>query len=89
MVILLIQKERVNTVDLFYLDLAKAFDSVKHGLLLTKHKTLGIDRNVLIWIKRYLPGRSYQVQIDDVLSDEAPCLIGFPQRPITASFIYE
>ncbi len=74
-------------MDLFYLDLAKAFDSANHGLLLQKLKPL--DINALNLIKLYPPGRSYQVQIDDVPSYEATCLSGFPQRPVTASFIYE
>ncbi len=55
-----------------------AFDFVKHRFLLAKLKSSGIDGAVLNWIESYLSNRSYQVQIDGVISEEAPCHIGFP-----------
>ncbi len=83
---LILQEERVtrlldegHTVDLVYLDFAKTFDSVNHRFLLAKLKASGIDGAVLNWIKSYLSNRSYQVRIDDILSEEAPCHSGFPQ----------
>ncbi len=42
----------------------------------------GNDGDVLNWIKSYLLNRSYQVQIDGVLSEEAPCLSGVPQGSV-------
>ncbi len=60
-------------MDLVYLDFAKAFDSVSHRFLLAKLKASGIDGAVLNWIKSYLSDRSYQVQIDGILSEEDPC----------------
>ncbi len=44
-----------------------------HRFLLDKRKSSGIDGAVLNWIKSYLSNRSYPVQIDGVLSEEAPC----------------
>ncbi len=58
-------------VYLVYLDFAKALDSVNHWFLLAKLKSSGIDGAVLNWIKSYLSNRSYQVQIDGVLSEDA------------------
>ncbi len=60
-------------MDLVYLDFAKAVDSVNHRLLLAKLKFSGMDGTVLNWIKSYLSNRSYQVQIDGVHSEDAPC----------------
>ncbi len=59
-------------MDLVYLDFAKPFDCVHHRFLQTKLKSSGIDGAVLSWIKSYLSNRSYQVQIDGVLSEEVP-----------------
>ncbi len=56
-----------HTVDLVYLDFAKAFDSLNHRFLLAKVKSSGTDGAVLNWIKFYLSYRSYQVHIDGVL----------------------
>jgi hypothetical protein len=44
-------------VDAVYLDFAKAFDSVPRERLLRKLKSLGIESNVLKWIRDFLVGR--------------------------------
>ncbi len=68
-----------HTVGFVYRDFAKAFDSVNHQFLLAKPKASGIDGAVLNWIKSYLSNRTYQVQIDSILSEGAPCHSGVPQ----------
>ncbi len=66
-------------MDLVYLDFAKAFDCENHRFLLAKLKSSGIDEAVLNWILLCLSNRSYPVQVDGVLSEEAPCLSGVPK----------
>ncbi len=66
-------------MDLDYLDFTLSINSVNHRFLLAKLKSSGIDRAVLNCIKGYLSNRSYQVQIDGVLSEEAPCHSGVLQ----------
>ncbi len=92
---LILQEEHVtrlldegHTVDLVYLDFAKAFDSVNHRFLLAKLKSSGIDGAVLNWFKSYLSNRSYQVQIDGALSEEAPCLSGAPKVQSLAHYFF-
>ncbi len=77
-----------HTVDFVYLAFAKAFDSVNYGLLLAKLKSSGIDGAVLNWIKSYLANRSYQVQIDGILSEEAPCHSGVPQGSVIGPLLF-
>ncbi len=43
-----------DTVDIVYLDFAKAFDSVNHRLLLTNLKCYGIAPSVINWIESHL-----------------------------------
>ncbi len=62
------------TIGLVCLDFAKPFDSINHRFLLAKLKSSGIEGRVLNWIEFYPFDRSFQVQSDGVLSDEAPCL---------------
>ncbi len=44
-----------DTVDIVYLDFAKAFDSVSHRLLLIKLKCYGIAPSAINWVEFYLP----------------------------------
>ncbi len=75
-------------MDLVYLDFAKVFDSVNNRSLLAKLKASGIDGAVLNWIKSYLSDRSYQVQIDGILSEEAPCHSGVPQGSVIGPLLF-
>ena len=43
-----------NSVDMVYLDFAKAFDKVDHGVLLHKIKTLGIIGRIGVWLYHFL-----------------------------------
>lgn len=43
-----------NVVDVVLFDVAKAFHTVCHAMLITKLKLLGIDRRVLSWIHAFL-----------------------------------
>ncbi len=61
-----------HAVDLVYLDYAKAFNSANYRFQLAKWKFSGIDLAALNWVKSYLSNPSYQIQIDGVLSEEAP-----------------
>lgn len=54
-----------ETVGIF-MDLSKAFDSVKHKILIEKLKLLGIVNNSLDWFKSYLNNRYQYVEISYV-----------------------
>ncbi len=77
-----------HTADLAYLDFAKAFYSFNHRFLLAKLKASGIDGGELNWIKSYLSNRSYQVQIDGILSEEAPCHSSVPQGSVIGPLLF-
>ncbi len=46
-----------HTVDVMYLDVAKATDSVNHRFLLAKMQFFGLGDAVVRWIEAYLTGR--------------------------------
>ena len=52
-----------------FIDLAKAFDTVNHELLLQKLEKYGIRGSILELIKSYLSGRKQKVKIDDKSSE--------------------
>ena len=55
--------EAGDNLDCIYLDFAKAYDKVDHGILLHKLKNLGISGSVGRWILSFLKGRSQQVMV--------------------------
>lgn len=56
-----------NVVDVVLFDVAKAFHTVCHAMLITKLKLLGIDRRVLSWIHAFLAKCSMGVTVLQVL----------------------
>ena len=71
--------EEQMEVDVVYLDFAKAFDKVDHGIVIQKLKRLGISGRMLRWIDSFLRGRNQQVCVGGVLSGRASVLSGVPQ----------
>ena len=68
--------------DIIYFDLAKAFDSVPHDLLVLKLQTFGINGKLLNWFKDYLSNRYQRVVIDGAHSDWLTVDSGVPQGSI-------
>ena len=57
------QKE---TMDVIYLDFAKAFDKVPHQRLIHKLAQYGIQNKMLNWIKAFLSNRRQRVVLGDI-----------------------
>ena len=60
-----------NSIDVAYLDYAKAFNKVCHRLLLHKLSRYGIDGKLLAWLSNYLNNRKRRVVVGNAKS---PCL---------------
>ena len=57
------------------LDMSKAFDSVRHDLLLLKMHWLGVSQSAHAWFECYLSSRSKAVKLGSVLSDPLPLMV--------------
>ncbi len=66
-------------VDIVYLDLSKAFDSITVRKLLLKLESLGISGQLLLWLQSYLSERTQAVKIGECLSSSCPVLSSVPQ----------
>ena len=66
-------------VDVIYLDLQKAFDSVPHNRLLVKVESYGISSKFLAWIKSFLSDREQCVVLNAVNLDGRRYLVEFPR----------
>ncbi len=56
-------------VDILYIDLRKAFDTVPHQRLLRKLKGYGIDGSVYSWIEDFLKDRKQRVVVNGEKSE--------------------
>jgi len=51
-----------HSVDILYLDFAKAFDSVSHNHFMSKLRSCGISGSLVEWVKSFLVGRKQKVE---------------------------
>ena len=74
--------EAGSNADTIYLDFAKAFDKVDHGIVLKKLSLLGIRGRLLQWITSFLSSRNQMVLVNGILSDPVPVTSGVPQGSV-------
>ena len=71
-----------DSVDVVFLDFAKAFDKVPHNRLAAKLQGHGIKGILLRWIMEWLKGRKQRVVIRGTLSHWISVLSGVPQGSV-------
>ena len=76
------------SVDVIYLDFAKAFDKVPHQRLLAKLKAHGIDGEMCGWIAEWLRGRTQVVTINGASSREVGVMSGVPQGSVLGPILF-
>ena len=77
-----------SSVDMIYLDYAKAFDKVDHGVLLNKLKNFGICGKQGEWLHSFLTNRRQHVRIPGGVSKGDNVLSGVPQGTVLGPVLF-
>lgn len=76
-------------VMLILLDLSAAFDTLEHGILLSRlSQCVGVQDSAFTWFESYLSSRSQFVQIRDTCSSDRQLTCGFPQGSVLGPILY-
>ena len=74
--------------DSIYLDYAKAFDKVDHGLLVQKLEKYGFPPILIQWIKSFLIGRTQTVVVNGKHSVASNIISGVPQGTVLGPILF-
>ena len=80
--------EQGKSVDVIYLDFAKAFDKVDIGVSLQKLHTLGIRGKLGRWLFAFLNNRRQAVVLDGKKSQQQQVISGVPQGSVLGPLIF-
>ena len=83
-----LELDKHHKLDVMYIDLEKAFDSLSHEKLLYKLSKIGIGGNLHNWFSSFLIGRCFWVKVDGSRSASSTVVSGIPQGTILGPLLF-
>ena len=71
-----------------YIDFTKAFDTVRHDILLRKLQHYGVRGNINDWFRDYLSNRSQSTKLFDFISPPLTIRYGVPQGSVLGPILF-
>lgn len=76
------------SIDVVYFDIRKAFDNINHARLIQKLYNVGVRGKILDWIKDFLADRTFNVSIENAVSDRYTLNRGVPQGSVLGPLLF-
>ena len=73
---------------LILIDLQKAFDTIKHDIILKKLSIIGFSHLADKWFQSYLSNRKFMVNLDNSFSEVSSISCGVPQGSILGPLLF-
>lgn len=75
-------------VDVVFMDFSKAFDRVPHNKLIEKLHLMGLNSNIVSWVRSYLTNRTQYVYCNDACSTRLAVYSGVPQGSVLGPLLF-
>ncbi|KAG8340094.1 hypothetical protein TRVL_09078 [Trypanosoma vivax] len=71
-----------------FIDHVRTFGSVDHGCIVRALLSFGVERHLMAWISGFLQGRTAQVRVNNVLSEDISLTCGVPHGSVVGPLLF-